>query len=72
MILISYIKPNIIITADYLLSGNIIIQNNNSIIYQSSVKNTNDLQIFLNSKDKGVVKVSIHTQKENITKTFNL
>ncbi len=72
MILISFIKPNIVITADYLLSGELLIQNKDRIIYQTTLKNTNDLQIPINLESNGVVKINIHTQKENITKIINL
>lgn len=72
MIMINYIKPHIVISADYLISGIIKIYSNKQIIKKIKVYNENAVNIKNEWPTYKTIKIEMQTQKENIHKTINL
>ncbi len=72
MIVINYVKPYIVISADYLMTGEIHIYNDNRIIKNIKVYNESTINIENDWQTIKNLKVELVTQKENIHKTINL
>ncbi len=72
MIMINYINPQIVISADYLMTGVIHIYNDNKIIKKIKVHNESSVNIENIWQAQKTIKVELLTQKENIKKTINL
>ncbi len=72
MIMINYINPQIVISADYLMTGVIHIYNDNKIIKKIKVHNENAVNIKNDWPTYKTIKIELQTQKENIKKTINL
>ena len=72
MIVINYVKPYIIISADYLMTGVIHIYFDNQIVKKIKVQNENSVNIENIWKTGKMIKIELLSQKENIHKTINL
>ena len=72
MIVINYIKPYIIISANYLMTGFINIYIDNQIIKKIKVQNKSTINIENVWQTHKTIKVEIENQKENTHKTINL
>ncbi len=72
MIVINYIKPYIIISANYLMTGFINIYIGNQIIKKIKVQNKSTINIENVWQTHKTIKVEIENQKENTHKTINL
>ena len=72
MIMINYIKPHIVISADYLICGIVKIYSGDQIIKKIKVHNENAVNIKNDWPTYKTIKIEMQTQKENIHKTINL
>jgi tRNA U54 and U55 pseudouridine synthase Pus10 len=72
MIMISYVRPNIVISADYLIYGKVILFDSNKSIYCQDIYNKQSINIPFNNKLHKTIKIKLITTKETITKTINL
>ena len=72
MIVINYIKPYIVISADYLMTGVIHIYNDRQIIKRIKIHNESTINIENIWQTHKTIKVEIENQKENTHKTINL
>lgn len=73
MILINYLKPNIVIYADKLISGGISVYNENEeIIIKQKIVDQSIINIPMKFTNMNRIKVVFRTNKEIIKKTFTL
>lgn len=72
MIVINYIKPYIVISADYLMTGVIHIYNDRQIIKRIKIHNESTISIKNNWQTCKTLKIEMVTQKENSHKIINL
>ncbi len=71
MIVINYVKPNIVIAADYLISGKVTIYHKDEFIYSQDINNEHSVNIHFNTKLYSSIRLELTTTEETITKRFN-
>ena len=72
MIVINYLKPNIVVYADELLSGSIrVLDQDNLQLLQKHFDNKDLVQLALKG-NPNQVKIIVQTTKQTLTKTINL
>lgn len=72
MIVINYIKPYIVISANYLMNGVINISIDNQIVKKINVQNESSVNIENIWQANTAVKIELLSQEENTHKIINL
>ena len=71
MIVINYVKPNIVISGDYLFSGKLNVYHNDKVVHSREIHNENSINLDTRLDGFTSIRIEVITQKETVSKRIN-